>query len=95
MRTCCKFTVTGRVQGVFFRASTRDKAQQLGISGWVRNTRNGQVELLACGEPGSIQELKNWLLQGPKFAKVTDVESEVLSDVGVDDFQGFVVRRDG
>ncbi len=93
MPTCCRFTVTGRVQGVFFRASARDKAQQLGVSGWVRNTRNGQVELLACGEQESIEELENWLWQGPKFAKVEGVESVVVSDV--DGMEGFEVRGDG
>lgn len=93
MPTCCRFTVSGRVQGVFFRASTHDKAQQLGINGWVRNTRNRKVELLACGKPQNIEELKNWLWQGPKFAKVTDVQTEVVSDVY--DLQGFEVRRDG
>ncbi len=95
MYQCFRFTVSGRVQGVFFRVSARDKAQQLGLNGWVRNIRNGQVELLACGKPESIEEFKSWLWQGPKFAKVTEVKSEIVSDAGVDGLQGFEIRRDG
>ncbi|MEA1888261.1 MAG: acylphosphatase [Pseudomonadota bacterium] len=91
---CYRFTVSGRVQGVFFRASTRDKAQQLGLSGWVRNLHTGHVELVAYGAQKSLEELKQWLWQGPKFAKVKGVESEFLSDIAID-VQGFEVRRDG
>ncbi len=93
MHSCIRFTVTGRVQGVFFRATTRDKALELGIQGWVRNISTGQVELLACGEPESVDELQKWLWQGPKFAKVTDVTLEVVTYEL--DFDGFVVRPDG
>ncbi len=92
-RQCYQFTVSGRVQGVFFRATTRDKAQQLGLNGWVRNLRTGGVELLACGDRKDIETLEKWLWHGPKFAKVEDVTSEVVSDVSA--LQGFEVRRDG
>lgn len=83
------YKVSGRAQGVFFRASTRDKALQLGLSGWVRNMPNGGVELLACGEESSLTELENWLWQGPRHARVSGVlvrEAEPL------DFHGFEVR---
>ena len=92
---CCRFIVSGRVQGVFFRVSTRDKAQQLGLNGWVRNLSNGHLELLACGEQINVEKLKQWLWQGPKFAKVKEVRSEILFDTRVDDLKGFEVRRDG
>ncbi len=92
---CCRFIVSGRVQGVFFRASARDKAQQLELNGWVRNLRNGHVELVACGDQQNVEKLKQWLWQGPKFAKVKEVRSEILFDTRVDDLKGFEVRRDG
>jgi len=93
MYTCVRFTLRGRVQGVFFRATTRDKALELDIQGWVRNISTGQVEILACGEPENVDELQKWLWQGPKFAKVTDVASELVT--GEFDVEGFEVRRDG
>ncbi|NOY16880.1 MAG: acylphosphatase [Gammaproteobacteria bacterium] len=92
---CCRFTVSGRVQGVFFRVSARDKARQLGLNGWVRNLSTGHVELVACGDQQNVEKLKQWLWQGPKFAKVEDVKSEILSGTGIDGSQGFEVRRDG
>ena len=94
MHQCCRFTVSGRVQGVFFRASTRDIAQQLGLNGWVRNLSTGHVELLASGEKKDIEKLEQWLWQGPEFAKVNEVKSEVLFDTGIDDLKGFEVRGD-
>ncbi|GBE07438.1 acylphosphatase [bacterium BMS3Bbin11] len=92
---CCRFIVSGRVQGVFFRASTRDKALQLGLNGWVRNLSNGHVELLACGEQMNVEKLKQWLWQGPKFAKVKEVKYEIVSDACIDDLKGFEVRGGG
>ena len=76
MKLCKRFLVSGRVQGVFFRASTQQQAQRLGLSGWVRNTSNGDVELLACGEPEQLHELNGWLWQGPPQARVVKVVSE-------------------
>jgi acylphosphatase len=83
------------VQGVFFRASTRDKALQLGLHGWVRNLSTGHVELFVYGEQENIEKLEQWLWQGPQFAKVDEVKAEILSDAGVDEARGFYVRRDG
>ncbi|MFW2439337.1 MAG: acylphosphatase [Arenicellales bacterium] len=95
MQQCCRFIVSGRVQGVFFRSSTRDKAQQLELNGWVRNLSTGHVELLACGEKKNIEKLKQWLWQGPEFAKVTDVKSETMSDTSAGSQHRFSIRRDG
>jgi acylphosphatase len=66
--------VSGRVQGVFFRSSTQDQANQLGLSGWVRNLPDGRVEVLAQGNPDAIEELHSWLELGPRHASVSDVE---------------------
>jgi len=95
MHQCCRFSVRGRVQGVFFRAATRDKALQLGLHGWVRNLSTGHVELLVNGEQENIEKLEQWLWQGPKFAEVDEVKSEILGDADVDDTKEFYVRGDG
>ena len=68
-----QFIVEGRVQGVFYRASAAEEATRLGLSGWARNRRDGNVELLACGDADLIDQLESWLWQGPRMAKVTGV----------------------
>jgi acylphosphatase len=67
------FTVKGRVQGVFFRDSTRHVAESLGITGYAVNLPNGDVEVLACGGRAAIAELASWLQQGPRMARVSEV----------------------
>ena len=67
--------VSGRVQGVFFRASTRQRALALGITGYARNLPDGRVEVLAVGTLQAVQELRDWLWIGPPGAKVTAVET--------------------
>ncbi len=67
------------MQGVFFRTSTRDKATGMGLTGWVRNTRNGDVEVVACGEANQLSQLEDWLRNGPPFADVRDVQSESIA----------------
>lgn len=67
--------VSGRVQGVFYRASTRERAQQLGCRGHARNLADGRVEVLAVGEPAAVDALIEWLWRGPPAAHVQDVES--------------------
>lgn len=76
MRSAIHFVVTGRVQGVYFRANTKATAQRLGLTGWVMNCVDGQVEGVACGEPAALEQLTKWLAVGPKFAKVTQLEVE-------------------
>jgi acylphosphatase len=75
---CKRFLVSGKVQGVFYRDSTRKKARELNIQGWVQNLENGDVELIACGAPDAIQSLEDWLWQGPPAAKVTEVKGADL-----------------
>ena len=72
--TVCKFCkVSGRVQGVFFRDSTRKLAMDLGICGYARNLTNGSVEVLACGEEEAVNKLCEWLWQGPPQSRVSQV----------------------
>lgn len=68
--------VSGRVQGVFFRAWTRDKARRLQLSGYVRNLPDKRVEVLAQGEESALNKLLEKLHQGPPLARVDSVESE-------------------
>ncbi len=65
--------VSGKVQGVWFRAATKTQAESLGLTGWVRNLPDGRVEVLACGEEENIRALQAWLWQGPDIAEVADV----------------------
>ena len=74
MTTCRKFHVSGKVQGVFFRASTRRQAESLNITGHALNLADGRVEVLACGDDESLKQLQRWLHQGPGGAEVSRVE---------------------
>lgn len=68
--------VRGRVQGVFFRASTQEKANELGLAGWVRNLPDGRVEARVEGERDAVNEMLAWLRQGPPAAEVEDIDME-------------------
>lgn len=89
MRVCRHFSISGRVQGVAFRAATLDEARRLGLSGWVRNLRNGDVEALACGEVAALEALGRWLWQGPRAARVTAV---IVADASLQVVDGFEIR---
>ena len=67
-------TIKGYVQGVFYRASTRDKAVELGLKGWVRNLYDGNVEAVFEGPVDKIQQAVQWCHEGPAGAKVLDIE---------------------
>ena len=88
--SCMHYRVRGRVQGVFYRASTETLARKLGITGWVRNVENGDVELMACGSTALLKTLEEWLWRGPVNAKVEDVSA---TPSPWQDFKGFEVRR--
>jgi acylphosphatase len=77
--------ISGRVQGVFYRASTRQKATELGCAGYARNLPDGRVEVLAVGEPQSVQSLLDWLWRGSPAAEVKSVEVRELSLDEVDE----------
>lgn len=71
--------VAGRVQGVFFRASAREQAHRLGLTGYARNLTDGRVEVLACGAPDAVAEFRDWLRHGPSSADVTGVACEAVT----------------
>jgi len=85
-----KIIVEGTVQGVFFRARTKDKADELDIRGEVRNLRDGSVEIVAVGDEASVQKLVEWCHQGPSRAKVTNV---TVTDIPKRDFADFRIAR--
>jgi acylphosphatase len=72
--------VSGRVQGVYYRATTADRARALGIDGQARNLPDGTVEVIARGDPDAIAELVGWLWDGPPAARVDQVEVEEWRD---------------
>jgi acylphosphatase len=74
--------VSGQVQGVFFRDSTRQKAEELGLSGWVKNVPEGQVEALFEGPSQSIREMVDWCKEGPQRASVENVDVDFESAGG-------------
>lgn len=75
-KICIHCYVSGRVQGVWYRASTQEQAKLLGLTGWARNLPDGRVEVIACGEKEKVMQLYEWLKTGPELAKVTDVSYE-------------------
>ena len=76
MRYCLKVIIKGRVQGVFFRASTQTQAQQLNLCGYAKNLDDGRVEVLAQGEEKNVKKLLEWLHKGPPLAKVEQITWE-------------------
>ncbi|MFA5109811.1 MAG: acylphosphatase [Desulfobaccales bacterium] len=68
--------IEGRVQGVFFRASTRDQARARGLTGWVRNLPDGRVEALFEGDKRVVEDMLRWCRQGPTYSYVDRVEEE-------------------
>lgn len=86
MTVCVRCRVTGRVQGVFFRAATRRQAQQLGLTGYARNLPDGSVEVLACGPEAAVAALRDWLQVGPPAARVDGVVCEAAADTPPADF---------
>jgi acylphosphatase len=81
--------VSGRVQGVFFRDTIRRRAEAAGVAGWVRNTREGEVEAVFEGEPHAVDELVEFCRRGPSRAEVTSVDVVEEQPEGI---SGFEVR---
>jgi len=80
--------VSGVVQGVFFRASTRDKALVLGLRGWVRNTADGDVEVMLIGPEQALAQMRDWLHEGPPRARVSRIDlAPCEPEAGPDDFE--------
>ena len=79
--------VTGKVQGVFFRASTLHRATDLHLSGWVQNQADGTVRIWVEGPSEQLQQFISWCYQGPDFATVAEVISEPSTPQGFTDFE--------
>lgn len=77
-----RFLIFGKVQGVYFRHSTRLEAKKLGIRGLARNLPDGSVEVLAQGVPAAVEELRVWLQHGPAQARVDEVRETAADDAG-------------
>lgn len=84
-----KITVHGIVQGVFFRASTKQQADALGIKGWVSNQDDGSVYLEAEGGEAQLKALEDWLWQGPAAASVEQV---IIEEADIQGYQSFEIR---
>lgn len=82
--------IKGKVQGVFYRASAKEQADRLSITGWVKNTAEGHVEITATGETAALDQFVTWCRKGPSHAIVTHLISQPLPDTG---FTGFVILR--
>lgn len=82
--------VRGRVQGVFFRAHTEEKARRLNLTGWVRNRPDGGVEITAEGETADLKSLEEWCRKGPPHAVVTDVSAAY--DKAKGEFDSFRIK---
>ncbi len=80
--------VSGRVQGVCFRASTQQQANLYGLTGWVRNLLNGQVEVMAFGNTQQLDELEQWLKSGPDLAQVNNLQSK---EIEFQEIEGFSI----
>jgi len=84
---CIRCTISGKVQGVFFRASAQDRARQLGIVGYAKNLPDGSVEVTACGQLEALDVLMRWLHTGPSAAVVSNVDCESLTQQKFSNFQ--------
>jgi acylphosphatase len=89
-RTRAHVFVSGRVQGVYYRANTRDTAREHGVDGWVRNLDDGRVEAVFEGPPDVVGSMIEWCHEGSPRANVTDVSAEYGEPEGV---EGFEIRR--
>lgn len=90
LKTRVHVYISGRVQGVFFRATTRDEAKKREVTGWVKNLQDGRVEAIFEGEKEKVDEMIQFCHEGPRQANVTDVELE-RQDYQ-DDFSSFQIR---
>ena len=78
-KQCVQCIISGRVQGVGYRATAMLMANKFGVTGWVRNLPDGTVEALICGNNEQVKAMTEWLWQGPFAAKVTNVASKAVS----------------
>lgn len=81
--------ITGRVQGVWFRANTQKKAKALDLTGWVKNLSDGRVEAVFEGEKENVNQIIGWCKKGPSFARVDDIQIQWETPTG--DFSTFTI----
>lgn len=79
--------IKGKVQGVFYRQTAREVAKDIGITGWVRNTPDGDVEITATGSKEALQSYIDWCHEGPAMAKVTGVQITAVDEQPFDTFE--------
>ncbi len=82
--------ISGRVQGVFFRAYTRERAQSLGVYGWVGNCPDGRVEAVFEGREEAVDQIIAWCREGPPYARVNKVDISWEEYQG--EFSGFIIK---
>ena len=87
-----RFLVSGRVQGVAYRAWTVDQAERLGLSGWARNLADGRVEVVACGNRDAVEALRSALSEGPPAANVIGVDEAAAEHDASRGISGFSIR---
>ena len=87
MRSTRRVRVTGQVQGVFFRAWTRNEARRLGVSGWVRNCEDGSVEALLDGNEQAVEQLIGLMRRGPPGARVEDLSASFAEPENLSSFE--------
>jgi len=85
-KICVHGFVTGKVQGVWFRQSTKEQALKQGVTGWAKNLSDGRVEVLLCGDEDAVEKVQRWLHEGSELARVDAVVSEELSYRSVEGF---------
>jgi len=83
-------TVYGKVQGVWFRQSTKEKAIALGLTGWVQNIEDGAVQIVVSGEPGILNEFLEWCSKGPPKARVDNI---IVEELNTHSFDHFTIRH--
>jgi len=83
---CVHAFVTGKVQGVWFRQSTKEQALKQGVTGWAKNLNDGRVEVLLCGDADAVTKVQGWLREGPELARVDNVIAEELDYQSVEGF---------
>lgn len=88
---CRRFRVTGRVQGVFFRDSTRELAQKLDLTGYANNKSDGSVEVVACGRPDALDRMADWLKNGPPMSSVAKLE---VTEAEIVNYRKFTIGKE-
>ena len=89
-KTRAHMVVSGRVQGVFFRQNTLNKAKELGVFGWVKNLPDGKLEAVFEGEKKKVEEIVNWAEKGPASVEVSDIKVKWQGYKG--EFKGFKLK---